>query len=70
MFDSIDQIKNLPIVLIMYPAGASGEFLATALTESFPNIAKTNAHQEGPHRFKYLVVFDRDPQSTINRFQL
>ena len=66
MFDSIDQIKNLPIVLIMYPAGASGEFLATALTESFPNIAKTNAHQEGPNRFKYLDVFDRTLTSGID----
>jgi hypothetical protein len=66
MFDSIDQIKNLPIILIMYPAGASGEFLATALTESFPNIAKTNAYQEGPNRFKYLDVFDRILTSGIN----
>lgn len=46
-------------LLILYPAGASGEFLASALSQSFDCINESTWHWENFNRCKYFDLFDR-----------
>ena len=41
MINSLDDLKNYSLVIVLYSTGASGEFLASALTQSIPAFAKT-----------------------------
>jgi hypothetical protein len=41
MLDSIKEISNHPVVILLYKSGASGEFLSYALTESIDQFTKT-----------------------------
>lgn len=50
------QINGL---LIVYPSGASGEFLSAALSESFSCIGKSSWHWEDHNRCKFFDLFDR-----------
>jgi len=76
---TIEQLAQLPIVILMYPAGASGEFIAWALSESITGITKTTAHWENHSRCKYSDALGRslnggnDPvleHKVIERFEI
>jgi len=41
MIDSVDDLKQYSLVLLLYSTGASGEFVASALTHSMPDFART-----------------------------
>lgn len=63
MIHNIEEITNLPIVVVLYTAGSSGEFLAHALTQSFDQITKTYQFWETKNRCKYFDIFDRNLNS-------
>jgi hypothetical protein len=67
MITSVDALNKLPAILLMYTTGTSGEFIAHALTESFPDITKTSQHWENVTRCKYFDLFDRTLTSDIDR---
>jgi hypothetical protein len=56
---TIEMIKNLPSVIILYPAGASGEFIAYALTNCIGGTTQTETHWEDGNRCKYFDLYDR-----------
>lgn len=41
MISTVDDFKNYDLVILMYSTGASGEFIAGALTNSIPKFGKT-----------------------------
>lgn len=76
---TIDHVARQPIVILVYFAGSSGEFLAWALTESISGITKTSAHWEDNGRCKYSDALGRslnggnDPvlaDRVVERFKL
>jgi hypothetical protein len=42
MINSVDDLKQYSLVLVLYSTGASGEFVASALSQSMPAFAKTH----------------------------
>lgn len=56
---SIDEIAQYPITILLYPAGASGEFLAWALSESLTGFTKPHCEWENHSRCKYSDVLGR-----------
>jgi hypothetical protein len=63
MLNSIEDINNYPAVIILYPSGASGEFIAQALSESIYSIAKTHSHWENNNRVIYADFLGRSLNS-------
>ena len=78
MIKTFNEIYNVPVVILMYPPGASGEFVACALSESIPAITRSTWHTENDHRYKYFDAFDRflstpskfDPDNFVNGMNL
>jgi hypothetical protein len=73
MINSIEDISQLSIVVVLYRAGLSGEFLSHALTQSIDNMTQTTHFWENNNRCKYLDVFDRNLNSgfdTIDHHKL
>lgn len=56
---SIEELKDQSVAVLVYPSGASGEFLGYAITESFPAFTKTHQHWENVSRCKFFDYFDR-----------
>ena len=52
-------LEEVNALIIIYPSGASGEFLSAALSESFPGISNSNWHWEDHCRCKFFDLFDR-----------
>jgi hypothetical protein len=65
MIDSVEDLNQLPILLLLYPSGSSGEFLAYALSESFPAITDADQHWENHSRCKYTDLFNRQLNSGL-----
>ena len=63
MLNSIEDLNNYPAVIILYPSGASGEFIAQALSESIDSIAKTHSHWENNNRVIYADFLGRSLNS-------
>jgi hypothetical protein len=63
MINSIKDIAQLPIVVVLYQAGSSGEFLSHALTQCIDNMTQTTHFWENNSRCKYFDVFDRNLNS-------
>lgn len=59
-------LEKVNALIIIYPSGASGEFLSAALSESFPCISNSNWHWEDHCRCKFLDLFDRHLNSGFN----
>lgn len=60
---TIEIIKNLPSAIVLYPAGASGEFIAYALTNCIKGTTLTKTHWEDGSRCKYFDLYDRSLNS-------
>ena len=76
MINSVAELNSQPAVILLYPSGASGEFIAQALSESIPAFAKTEAHWENTSRVIYSDFLGRslnsgdkiiDPEKTVAR---
>jgi hypothetical protein len=52
-------LEQVNALLVIYPAGASGEFLSAAMSESFPCISKSTWNWEDHNRCKFFDLFDR-----------
>jgi hypothetical protein len=63
MLNSIEEINNYPAVILMYPSGASGEFIAQALSDSIDSFAKTSSHWENNSRVIYSDFLGRSLNS-------
>lgn len=62
IFHMLDSVKNLggqPVVILLYNAGASGEFIAHALSETIDQFSKTPALWENQSRCKFGDYFGR-----------
>jgi hypothetical protein len=59
MLDSIKEMSNHPVVILLYKSGASGEFLSYALTESIDQFTKTTMHWENTNRCIVQDYFGR-----------
>jgi hypothetical protein len=64
MINSVEELNQQPAVILLYPSGASGEFIAGALSESLLGFAKTQIEFENINRVKYLDFLGR----SLNRF--
>jgi len=60
---SIQEIATLPIIVVLYRAGTSGEFFSHAITQSFDSITKTDQFWQNNNRCKYLDLFNRNLNS-------
>jgi hypothetical protein len=63
MFSTVDELNNCPASIIVYPSGASGEFIAWALGQSVPAIADINAEWENNNRIIYMDFLGRNLNS-------
>jgi hypothetical protein len=63
MINSVEELNQQPAVILLYPSGASGEFVAGALSESIPDFAKTQIEFENINRVKYLDFLGRSLNS-------
>lgn len=59
MITSVEQLKNLPVVILMYWTGSSGEFIAHSLSQSIAQISKPPMHWENNNRCKYSDFLGR-----------
>jgi len=59
MLDSIKEISNHPVIILLYKSGASGEFLSYALTESIDQFTKTTMSWENTNRCIVQDYFGR-----------
>lgn len=59
MIDSVKDLSGEPVVILLYNAGASGEFIAHALCETIDQFSKTPAHWENQSRCKFGDYFGR-----------
>lgn len=66
VLSSADEIALQKVAVLLYPSGASGEFLGYALTESFPAFTKTHQHWENVSRCKFFDFFNRCLTSGFN----
>jgi hypothetical protein len=57
--NSIEELEDQSVAVLLYPSGASGEFLGYALTESFAAFTKTHQHWENVSRCKFFDYFNR-----------
>jgi hypothetical protein len=67
MIKNINDLNKLPMCVLLYTTGTSGEFIAHALTESVTGITKTRQHWENVTRCKYFDLFDRTLTSDIDQ---
>lgn len=67
MIKTINDLNKLPILILLYTTGTSGEFIAHAITKSFPGITPTKQQWENVTRCKYFDLFDRTLTSDIDR---
>jgi hypothetical protein len=63
MINSVEELNSQPAVILFYPSGSSGEFIAQALSESIPAFAKTTAHWENTSRVIYSDFLGRSLNS-------
>lgn len=66
MITKLDDILIYSPFILLYPAGASGEAFAYAITQSFPDVSKSPQHWENESRCKILDFFDRSLTSGFN----
>jgi hypothetical protein len=59
MIQDIKDLQSYNIVFLIYPSGASGEFLGYACMSSFENFAATNIHWENSSRMKFADCLGR-----------
>jgi len=59
MLNSIKEISNHPVIVLLYKSGASGEFLSYALTESIDQFTKTTMSWENTNRCIVQDYFGR-----------
>jgi hypothetical protein len=59
MLNSIKEISNHPVIVLLYKSGASGEFLSYALTESIDQFTKTTMSWENTNRCVVQDYFGR-----------
>lgn len=59
MINSIKELDSQPVVILLYDAGASGEFVAHALSETIDQFSKTPAVWENQSRCKFGDYFGR-----------
>lgn len=74
---SLEEISQHPVVVILYRSGASGEFVAHALSQTIDQFSKTTTTWENEHRCKFQDYFGRtlnagdiDPQILSDRIDL
>lgn len=63
MITRLDQIEELPIIVVFYRSGSSGEFLSYAIGKTFDGMTQTRQFWENNNRCKYFDVFDRNLNS-------
>jgi hypothetical protein len=63
MISSVDQLVQLPIVVVFYRSGSSGEFLSYAIGKTFDGMTQTSQFWENNNRCKYFDIFDRNLNS-------
>lgn len=66
MITKLDDILNYSPVILLYPAGASGEAFAYTITQSFPDVSKSPHHWENGSRCKMLDFFNRSLTTGLN----
>lgn len=66
MINFIEELNQQSAVILLYPSGASGEFIATSLSESIPSFTKTQIEFENVNRVKYLDFLGRSLNSGDN----
>lgn len=59
MLSSPEELVDQPVVVVLYDAGASGEFVAHALSQSIEEFAKTGMIWENEDRCKFKDFFGR-----------
>lgn len=59
MLDSLNEISKQPVVILLYNGGASGEFLAHALTQTVDQFSKTQTSWENNNRCIFGDYFGR-----------
>jgi hypothetical protein len=79
MINNVDDLKQYSLVLLLYSTGASGEFLASALTQSMPDFAKTREQWISHNRKTFADALgktlnggwhDINNQDVVRRFNL
>lgn len=63
MLNSVSDLEKYKAAIIVYPSGASGEFLAWALGQCIPQIASVDAHWEDNNRIIYMDFLGRNLNS-------
>lgn len=67
MLSKVNDLENYPAAIIVYPSGASGEFIAWALGKSIPQIAKVDAKWEDDNRVIYMDFLGRNLNSGLEQ---
>jgi hypothetical protein len=71
---SLEELDSQPAFIILYPSGLSGEFLASALTDSIDSIAKPTVEHKETGRTVYREFFNHalknDSRICINTDEL
>lgn len=79
MINSVDDLKQYSLVLVLYSTGASGEFIASALTQSIPEFARTREQWISHNRKTFADALgktlnggwhDINNQDVVQRFNL
>lgn len=63
MLTTVDDLNHCSAAVIVYPSGASGEFIAWALGRSIPQIASVDAQWENNNRMIYMDFLGRNLNS-------
>lgn len=64
---SFDQINNTNTIIVLYPSGASGEFLAGTIAKSFDLVHSSSLNDYVTHnRYTYFDLFDRELSSSAD----
>jgi hypothetical protein len=76
---SFEDIKQFSIIILLYQTGSSGEFIATALSQTLNNFAKGIFNKKSEDRWDFQDAFWKslnggwsniDPDDVISRFRL
>lgn len=59
MINSISELKNFPLLFVLYYAGSSGEFLSDTLSQCFDHLHSPGSVWENEHRVKFEDFFGR-----------
>lgn len=64
---SIEQVNNSNCIIVLYPSGASGEFLAGSIAKTFPGVHSSQLNEYVTvNRYTYFDLFDRVLNSSIS----